>query len=157
MKNLVTILIFSLVLLCLCVGCGRKGTLQGTPAKRKEKIVWKDPESVMKGFFRAKKTGDWKTAYKCSDFKETLSRKEARAVKKEWKKDSVNWVENYANHYWLVLDSTIKGKDAVVTVILTMSTYDDEAHTVTKTYDEILKRYGRKWKITQFPFESSEE
>jgi hypothetical protein len=113
-------------------------------------IDWADPGSVVEGFFDAKKRGDWKKAYSCCDFEERLGPKEAKNIRDEWKQEAPTWPATYRGTRWFIASADIRGEYALVSVVQVAyrgpGTLDAE-HT---GFDELCKRYGDRWKITEF-------
>lgn len=112
-------------------------------------IDWSVPASVVDGFFDAKKRGDWRKAYDCCDFEERLGKKEAKAIREEWKRDSKSWPDDYAHTLWIVEDYEAEGDYALVGV--TRIDYGAPGTLDEKRvgFEEICKRYGKRWKITE--------
>jgi len=135
----------------LAVGFGCSTAPRRAPDKRPpRKIDWQDPVSVMRGFFHAKKSGDWKTAYRCCDYEETLPKEERERIKKKWKAECKRWPIDYQNTYWIM---TAQGyKDDIALVRILVSRRDPITHALKpgETYQEKLKKYKDEWKITDF-------
>ncbi len=135
------------VLLTVGFGCST-----GLPTQRKarppRRIDWEDPISVTRGFFAAKKRGDWKTAYRCCDYEETLPREERRRIKARWKAESKEWPVDYRHTFWIL--SGVADKDGMALVKILVSRRDPITHALrpAETYQEKLKKYKNRWKIT---------
>jgi hypothetical protein len=111
----------------------------------------------MRAFHYAKKSGDWRTAYRCCDYDETLP-KEARArIKKKWREESRKWPAEYADAYWEITSRDFRDDTAVVRVHAFQRDPITRALRPGDIYEEKLKRYKDKWKITSFlPPETTE-
>jgi len=112
-----------------------------------EKVEWDNPEMVLKSFFGAKKNGDWKKAYEICDFSEVLPRDEAREIRDAWEKDSANWVDRYMFHDWYVAEKIREGDTAILAVTEMYNTADTESGIAQANYSEVMKLYGKKWKL----------
>jgi hypothetical protein len=113
-------------------------------------IDWADPGSVVEGFFDAKKRGDWEKAYSCCDFEEHLGPEEAEKIREEWKQEAPTWPEAYRNTQWYILDVEMRADYALVSVVR-VSTIGPGVLDAERTgFDELCKRYGDCWKITEF-------
>jgi len=113
-------------------------------------INWSDPGSVVEGFFDAKKRGDWRKAYDCCDFQERLSAKEAKQIRAEWKNDAPTWPEKHRHSQWIIVDVTIKGDNALVLVAHIQRVGLAREDLKRTGFEELLKLYGDRWKITEF-------
>ncbi|MBN1917475.1 MAG: hypothetical protein JW889_06160 [Verrucomicrobia bacterium] len=126
------------------------------------KIDWSDPASVVEGFFDAKKRGDWKKAFSCCDYVETLGDKEAARILAAWKKEASEWVTMYRYSMWFIAaapDIDEQTGMAAVSVVRIDSTGPGAMDTKRTGFVELCKLYGDKWKITTFiaPGENSEQ
>ena len=141
------------VFLAAAGGCGSPPRRRPEPKPVKDEPVeidWSVPASVVDGFFDAKKRGDWRKAYSCCDFEERLGKREAKKIRQEWKREAALWPEMYARSLWVVEDYETEGDYALVGV--TTIEYGppgtlDEKRT---GFEEVCKRYGKRWKITEF-------
>ena len=144
-----------LVLAGTLAGCGnvrrsRRPPPEKLKAPEEIEIDWNDPGSVVEGFFDAKKRGNWRKAFKCCDFKERLGAKEAKKIRKEWRKEARSWPTMYDGHKWFIVDATIRGELALVSV-RHLRWVGPGIHDSKNTgFDELLKRYGDRWKISDF-------
>ena len=121
-------------------------------------VDWDNPEEVLKSYYGAKKRGDWKKAFRICDFTEVLPRAEADRIKKEWKEDSVNWGDRYMFHDWYVVEKERKGDVATMSVMHFYTSRAAKRGVAQANYDEVLKLYGKKWKlVAAFPVEEVEE
>ena len=155
MKVLRTVLV--LLLAGAVAGCGGvRRPQQARRAKPKElgpiEIVWSDPGSVVEGFFDAKKRGDWRKAFECCDFKERLGAKEAEKIRKEWKKEALDWPTMYEGSLWFIIDAAIKDDLALVSVSHTRWVGPGMYDTAKTGFEELVKLYGDRWKISDFEF-----
>ena len=142
-------LLFSLAaLLAVGFGCSRD-LRRGISKRPKRRIDWQDPVSVMRGFLSAKKRGDWQTAYRCCDYDETLPKEERARIKKKWKEECKRWPIEYANTFWIINSQHYRGDAALVTILVSRRDPITHALSPGETYEEKLKRYKDKWKITQ--------
>jgi hypothetical protein len=134
-------------LLAVSFGCSR-GVKRPIGSRAPWRIDWQDPVSVTRGFLRAKKAGDWQKAYRCCDYEETLPKAECKRIKEKWKEEYRRWPIDYANIYWIITRQDYRGQTAVVTILV--SRRDPITHELKpgETYQEELKRYKDKWKIT---------
>jgi hypothetical protein len=114
------------------------------------KIVWSDPGSVVEGFFDAKKRGDWRKAFSCCDFEERLGAAEAAKIREDWKKEAPSWPEMYRNSQWLIVDETVREEYALVSVELIQYSGLAALESERSGFDELVKRYGEVWKISEF-------
>jgi hypothetical protein len=114
------------------------------------KINWGDPGSVVEGFYDAKKRGDWRKAFSCCDFEERLGAEEANKIREEWKKEAPAWPEMYQDSQWLIVDETIHGDFALVSVELIRWSGPAALESERSGFDELVERYGERWKITEF-------
>ncbi len=143
------------VVLCGTVaGCGPRHPRRQKPAKPQKlepiEIDWSDPGSVVEGFFDAKKRGNWRKAFGCCDFEERLGAEEAQKIRNEWKEEAPGWPDMYRNSQWLILDATIKGQHALVSVMHIQYVGPGSLDDKRTGFEELLKRYGDRWKITEF-------
>jgi len=143
---------FVALLLGAIGGClPRRTTSTPRPAKLKPiDIDWTDAGSVVEGFFDAKKRGDWKKAYSCCDFEERLGSEEAKKIRDEWKQDAANWPEDCRNIRWLIADVETRDDLALVTVVRVRNIGPGALDAEKTGFDELCKRYGDRWKITEF-------
>jgi len=145
-------LLIIIFLIVVAVGCtsnttGRKNTTKLFEHMYPTKVEWDNPEMTLKSFFGAKKTGDWKKAYEICDFSEVLPRDEAWEIRDAWEKDSVNWVDRYMFHDWYVAEKIREGDTATLVVTEMYNTPDTESGIAQANYNEIMKLYGKKWKL----------
>ena len=112
------------------------------------KIDWQDPVSVMRGFLRAKKNGDWRTAYNACDYDEALPKQERANIKKKWKEESRRWPLEYADIYWQIEDRRFEDETAIVRILVSRRKPITGELRPGEIYEETLKRYKDKWKIT---------
>jgi hypothetical protein len=117
---------------------------------------WRDPVSVMRGFLRAKKRADWRTAYSACDYDETLPREERAKIKKKWKEDCRTWPLEYADTYWEIQGRRFDGETALVRILVSRRDPITRSLQPGEIYEERLKRYKDKWKITNPLAESPE-
>jgi len=111
------------------------------------KIEWDDPQQVLKSFYGAKKRGDWKMAFKICDFTEVLPRAEAKRIREEWKKDSVNWEDRYLFHNWYVVEIERKDGRALMAVTEFYVSKTAEEGVAQANYNEEMVLYRKKWKL----------
>ncbi len=129
----------------------RTTTKPPTPTKLEPiEIDWADPGSVVEGFFDAKKRGDWRKAYRCCDFEERLTPEEAKKIRDDWKQDAPTWPEACRNTRWFIADAEIRGDYALVSVVRMRSIGPGALDAEKTGFDELCKRYGDHWKITEF-------
>lgn len=135
------------ILLSMGFGCsiGPDKGFSGRPTRR---IDWQDPVSVTRGFFAAKKRGDWKAAYSCCDYEETLPKEERKRIKEKWKAESQRWPIDYRNTFWIMTAQGIKDDVALVRILVSRRDPITHALTPGETYLEKLKKYKGKWKMT---------
>ncbi len=119
--------------------------LSGRPTRR---IDWQDPVSVMRGFFFAKKNGDWMAAYSCCDYEETLPEEETKKIREKWKAESQQWPIDYRNTFWNVTARSFKDDVALVSILVARRDPVTHALTPGETYLAKLKKYKGKWKMT---------
>jgi hypothetical protein len=146
-------LVLAALFLSSVAGCmpRRPRNPKSKPAKLEPiEIDWNDPGTVVEGFFDAKKRGDWRKAFSCCDFEERLGAEEAKKIRDQWKSEASTWPDAYSRSQWFILDMTISGDYALVSVVhiryVGPGTRDDER----TTFDELCKRYSDRWKITEF-------
>jgi hypothetical protein len=121
------------------------------PAKNEPiRIDWASPASVVEGFFDAKKRGDWRKAYNCCDFEQRLSKEEAKQIRDEWKREAHLWPDMYANSSWFIAEFEAEGDIALVSVVHVEYGGPGELDETRTGFDELCKRYGERWKITEF-------
>ena len=145
MKRLLVFSAFSALLL----GSGCTTGLRGTPSARPPGIIdWQNPVSVMRGFLSAKKRGDWRTAYRCCDYKETLSKDQQARIKKKWKQESKNWPFEYVNTYWDLTETDYDRATARVRILVYRRDSLTRGLKPGETYEETLKKNKDEWKIT---------
>jgi hypothetical protein len=113
-------------------------------------IDWSDPGSVVEGFFDAKKRGDWRKAYGCCDFEERLGRDEATSIRNEWKKEARTWPEAYGDSHWFIADTQTRGDYAIVSVVRVRRVGPGAMDAERTGFEELCKRYGDRWKMTEF-------
>lgn len=102
----------------------------------------------MRGFLRAKKNGDWRTAYSACDYDDTLSKQEKASIKKKWKEESKRWPLEYVDIYWQIEDRRFDAETAVVRILVSRRDPITRELRPGEIYEETLKRYKSKWKIT---------
>lgn len=119
------------------------------------RIDWQEPLSVMRGFLRAKKNGDWRTAYSACDYDETLPKPAKADIKKKWKEESKRWPLEYADTYWQIEDRRFDNETAVVRILVSRRNPITGELRPGEIYEETLKKYKDKWKITSPLVESS--
>jgi len=141
----------AIVLSAVVVGCAPRHKEPEPQTLEPIPINWNNPGSVVEGFFDAKKRGDWRKAFDCCDFKERLGGEEAKKIRAEWKRDAPTWPNRYRDSQWVILDETIRGNHALVSVILIEGEGNSVDDLKRSGFDELLKRYGKRWKITEFP------
>jgi hypothetical protein len=146
-----------LALAALAVGVGCSTSPRRGPYNPPRKIDWKDPVSVVRAFFSAKRAGDWQTAYRCCDYEETLSREERDAIKKKWKEECKRWPRDYADTSWIPTGRRYERDAATVAIMVSHRDPITRRLQPTITYEEKLKRYNGKWKITYLLAEESSE
>ena len=147
--------LLTVVMLAAGGGCGSQPRRRPNPKPKPVKdepveIDWSVPASVVDGFFDAKKRGDWRKAYSCCDFEERLGKQEAKKIRQEWKREAPLWPEMYAHSLWIVEDYETEGDYALVGV--TTIEYGGPGALGEKRtgFEELCKRYGKRWKITEF-------
>ncbi len=111
------------------------------------RIEWDDPQQVLKSFYGAKKRGDWKTAFSICNFAEALPRAEAKRIREEWKKDSINWNDRYLFHNWYVVEIEREDGRAIMVVTEFYASKTAEKGTAQADYNEVMALYGKKWKL----------
>jgi len=127
-----------------------------TPKPRKlepVQIDWSDPASVVEGFFDAKKRGDWKKAFSCCDYEQTLGKKEADKIRNAWQKEARNWPDMYRDSIWLIAAPPDIDEElgiAVVDVARLDYTGPGSEDVEQTGFAELCKLYGDTWKITSF-------
>jgi hypothetical protein len=142
---LITAIVF--VAGCLPDGARRRDKVDPFDYMYPKEVDWGNPEQVLKSYYGAKKRGDWKKAFRICDFAEVLPREEADKIREEWKKDSVNWSERYLFQDWYVVEKERKGDTAVMAVMHLYASREAEKGTAQANYSEVLKLYGKKWKL----------
>jgi len=143
------------ILVCVVAGCGggrqTRRTKQGKPVELPPvKIIWSEPISVVEGFFDAKKRGDWRKAFDCCDFEERLGAEEAKKIRAEWKKEAPEWPRMYRYSRWFVIDGATEGDYALVSVRHIEWVGPGTGDTKSTGFEDLLKRYGDRWKISDF-------
>jgi hypothetical protein len=113
-------------------------------------IVWADPGSVVEGFYDAKKRGDWRKAFSCCDFEERLGADEVAKIREDWKKEAPAWPEMYSQSQWIIVDETVQGDLALVSVELIKWSGPAALESDRFGFDELVKLYGEVWKISEF-------
>ncbi len=141
------LLVTFLTLLTLDLGCTR-GLKPPASARPKRTIDWQDPVSVMRGFLAAKRAGDWRTAYRCCDYDETLPKEEKARIKKNWKEECKNWPIEYMDTFWAITGRDYVGETASVRILVSHRNPITSELKPGETYEERLKLYNGKWKIT---------
>ena len=147
------VLLLAAVFLSSVAGClpRRPGKPKPKPAELEPiEIDWSDPGSVVEGFFDAKKRGDWRKAFGCCDFEERLGAKEAGKIRAEWKKEAKTWPDAYRESQWVILGATVKGDHAFVSVVHIRYMGPGALDEKRTGFDELCKRYGDRWKISEF-------
>jgi len=140
---------FFMVMVLLASGWGCAGvSRREAPSRPTRRIDWEDHISVMRGFLAAKKRGDWQTAYRCCDYDETLPKEERARIKEKWKEESKTWLVEYANTFWSITGQAYYGETAVVRILVSRRDPITRALTPGEVYQEKLKKYKGKWKIT---------
>jgi len=104
----------------------------------------------MRGFFAAKKRGDWKSAYLCCDYEETLPKEERATIKKMWKAESGKWAVEYQHTFWIMTAQGYRDDTALVSILVARRDPITHALSPGETYLERLKKYKNKWKVTGF-------
>ena len=138
-----------LLLLPVIVGLGcSTGLRRRTPKRPPRKIYWDEPVSVVRGFLSAKRTGDWRKAYRCCDYDETLPKPERAGIKKKWKAECKRWPAHYATTFWAITGQDFEGENAAVRILVSRRNPLTGELRPGETYQEILKKYKGKWKIT---------
>jgi hypothetical protein len=144
-KRLLILVLLPLVLTAAgCTGSRPQPVSRRPPFK----IEWQDPVSVMRGFLRAKKTGDWRTAYSACDYEETLPKEMRANIKKKWKEESKRWPLEYADTYWQITERRFDAETAVVRILVSRRNPITGELRPGEMYEETLKKYKDKWKIT---------
>ena len=156
MKVLRTVL--ALLLVGTVAGCfGLRQPRPTRPGKPKElgpiEIVWSDPGSVVEGFFDAKKRGDWRKAFECCDFKERLGAEEAKRIRSEWKKEARDWPAMHEKSQWYIASAVIHEDLAQVSVKHVRWVGPGMYDTATTGFEELVKLYGERWKMSDFELE----
>ena len=145
-----TFVLFFLAAL-LAVGSGCSTSDRRWPDRRPpRRIDWQEPVSVMRGFFAAKKRGDWKSAYLCCDYEETLPKEERATIKKMWKAESGKWAVEYQHTFWIMTAQGYRDDTALVSILVARRDPITHALSPGETYLERLKKYKNKWKVTGF-------
>ncbi len=134
-------------LVAVSFGCGT-GLRRDSGSRGPWRVDWQDPVSVMRGFLRAKKAGDWQKAYRCCDYDETLPKEQCRSIKEKWKAECKRWPIDYANTFWIITRQDYRGETAVVRILVSRRDPITRALKRGETYEEELKKYKDKWKIT---------
>ncbi len=140
---------FLTTLLAISFGC-TTGLRRETYRRPPRKIDWQDPVSVMRGFLAAKKNGDWRTAYRCCDYDETLPKQEREKIKRKWKEECERWPIDYANTLWIITDRSYDADTAVVRIVVSRRNPITHELNPGETYKEKLKKYKDAWKISGF-------
>jgi len=142
-------------LILVSFGCTR--SFRPPPSRRPPfRIDWQDPVSVMRGFLRAKKRGDWPTAYRACDYDETLAGKERAKIKKRWKEECKKWPLEYADTFWEIRSRHFDSETAVVRILVSRRNPITGELRPGEIYEERLKLYKDKWKITNLLPETPE-
>ncbi len=103
---------------------------------------------MMRGFHSAKRRGDWRAAYNCCDYDETLSKDKRAEIKKKWKEESKNWPVDYMNTFWVITSSDYDRETARLRILVSRRNPITHALNPGETYEETLKKYKDKWKLT---------
>jgi hypothetical protein len=141
--------LFFAIALLLLTGLGCTPSSPPVPYKRPPfHMDWQDPVSVMRGFLRAKKRGDWQTAYSACDYDQTLPREERAKIKKKWKQDCRKWPLEYADTFWQIENRRFDGETAVLRLLVSRRDPITGKLEPGEIYEERLKQYKGKWKIT---------
>lgn len=147
------------LIVALCAGVVGCRALRRVPDKKTPpppkplepiEIDWADPGSVVEGFFDAKKRGDWRKAFSCCDFEERLGAEEAKKIRDEWKKEAPTWPDTYRFSDWIIIEATVRGDYALVSVEHIERAGPGGLEAKQSGFDELLKHYGKRWKITEF-------
>jgi hypothetical protein len=146
----------SLVLGFLIIEFGCSTGLKPGPSQRPPRTIdWQDPVSVVRGFLSAKRRADWKTAYRCCDYDQTLPKEEQARIKKKWKAECEKWPADYADTFWAITSRQQEGDVAFVRILYSRRDPITGKLDPAVTYEEKLKKYGDEWKITNLLAEES--
>ena len=146
------------LIILLIFGCGKPKPkdIDVFEYRYPKKVEWDKPEQVLKSFYGAKKRGDWQKAFSICDFEEVMPKKEAQAIREQWKNDAPKWKDRYMFRDYYVVE---RERDNDTARMIVMEFYDskDEPGGVGRAeYVEIMKKYGNRWKLS-FETPSDEE